>query len=1532
MKKLILLLTVTFSVNCFSQAITVNTTTYSVPQLVNSVLINSPCVSATNITWKTGTNFGSSNGIGYFQNTNPNFPIQSGVILSTGDVSNAKGPNTTDLNDGASNWQGDAALESILLQSGITMNSTNATVLEFDFIPISPNFSFDFLFASEEYGNFQCQFSDAFAFLLTNTVTGVTTNLAVVPNTTSPISVVTIRDFLYNSSCPSANADYFGSYNGGSAAAASAINFNGQTKLLNANATLIPNTPYHIKLVIADRTDSDSDSAIFMSSNSFNIGQDVLGQDLTIANNTAICNGQNYNLTTGLNPANYTFSWKKGNVTIAGANAADLTITEPGNYSVTYQQIGGGCQPITDAITIEYHAQIITPDPVNLYKCNTGSANYAFDLALNTPIITAGLDPATTVKYYASSADANNNNNALPNTYNSAGSQTIYAAIKLPTETCSVIKTFDLLLVNSPTANQPSNITKCETSFNAGTSSFNLTDQNNSILNGQSNTVNTISFFTTLADANANTNPIATPGSYTSGNAVIYVRVQNATDNTCFNVTSFSLIVKPKPQVDIKTNVVLCSNYTLPALTYGNYFTGPNGTGTPLFAGDVISATQTIYIYTQPTGASNCGSGSSFTVKIVDPGTLAPPSGTYCGSYALPTLSDGKYFTGIGGTGTQLAAGTEITSTQTIYVYFQSTIAPYCVLDVPFTVTIAPTLTIANYQNVFACTSYTLPSIAVGKYFTQPDGAGTQLPAGTAITTTQTIYVYATTNAPNNCVTQGSFKVFIGLQAPANIAQCNGYTLPALEIGKYYTGPAGSGTEIAAGTVINTSQTVYIYVPTNDVPNCTDNVFFTLSIAQPQIDVLSDVTVCDSYTLPVLNNGAYYTGSNGTGALLHAGDVITASKTIYIYKTLASGCSNQNTFRVNILPKPLTDSRADVDVCNAYVLTSLTHGNYYTGPNGTGTMLSAGTSITTSQTIYIYAVSNTTPACSIENSFKINIFSIQADAPANVTACDSYTLPALTHGDYYSQPGGPAAGEGTLMHAGDVITSTQTIYVYIESGLRINCTDENSFTVTINHTPIVQPVADVNICNSYTLPQITVGNYFTGPNGTGTMLHEDDIITSSQTIYVYAQTATTPNCSDEKSFNLSIFNVDEIADITICESYTLPALAIGNYYTGPLGTGTHLNAGQVINTTQLIYIYANAPFSPACYDESSFTVTIVDTPVAYNVPTVMTTVCDEDGTNDGITVFDLTQLNSTLLGNQTSAEFMVQYFESQADAVNGTNPITSTSLQTVFAKVSNTLTTNCFDLRSINIKVNLLPNPAPKSGIICYVADTNTLLRSYTFNSELSAADYTFIWANEAGETVGTASTYEALLPGIYTLITTSNATGCSTQPIVVEAIVSEPAVVKYTTSDDFSENQIITIEAIGAGDYEYQLDNGPFQDSPVFEHVSSGVHKIVVNDKNGCGNTKTEVLTVDYPKFFTPNGDGYNDTWNINDIKDQPSAKIYIFDRYGKQLKVMRPGDNGWDGSFQSQNLPATDYWFTITYVEDGETKEFKSHFTLKR
>ena len=264
---------VTFTTLPVSPYINANGTQYNPEQLISNVLVSNPCITVSNVTSSTGTNFGSVNGIGYFTNTNQTFPLSSGIILSTGNVMNAHGPNTSNIGDGDGSWVGDAQLEAIITNAtGNVMNSFNATKLEFDFTSLNEFMSFNFLFASEEYGVFQCTYSDAFAFLLTDLDTGITTNLAVVPGTASPVSVVTIRDVINNAGCNSVNPGFFGSYNGGNTIYSSATNFNGQTVLMTASSAILPNHPYHIKLVVADRGDSIYDSAVFIEAGSFTSG------------------------------------------------------------------------------------------------------------------------------------------------------------------------------------------------------------------------------------------------------------------------------------------------------------------------------------------------------------------------------------------------------------------------------------------------------------------------------------------------------------------------------------------------------------------------------------------------------------------------------------------------------------------------------------------------------------------------------------------------------------------------------------------------------------------------------------------------------------------------------------------------------------------------------------------------------------------------------------------------------------------------------------------------------------------------------------------------------------------------------------------------------------------------------------------------------------------------------------------------------------------------------------------------------------
>ena len=186
---------------------------------------------------------------------------------------------------------------------------------------------------------------------------------------------------------------------------------------------------------------------------------------------------------------------------------------------------------------------------------------------------------------------------------------------------------------------------------------------------------------------------------------------------------------------------------------------------------------------------------------------------------------------------------------------------------------------------------------------------------------------------------------------------------------------------------------------------------------------------------------------------------------------------------------------------------------------------------------------------------------------------------------------------------------------------------------------------------------------------------------------------------------------------------------------------------------------------------------------------------------------------------------------------------------------------------------------------------------------------------------------------GTYEVIVTNLATGCSSlATAIVKAVPMATATARV--AEDFVRNQTITITAAGgSGDFEYQLNDGLPQQSNQFTGVFAGEHKITVRDKNGCTEIFLEVFALNYPRYFTPNGDGYHETWNIDSLKEQAEARIYIFDRYGKLLKFITPSTSGWDGTFNGQPLPATDYWFKLLYIgRDGSEKEFKSHFSLKR
>ncbi len=284
---------------------------------------------------------------------------------------------------------------------------------------------------------------------------------------------------------------------------------------------------------------------------------------------------------------------------------------------------------------------------------------------------------------------------------------------------------------------------------------------------------------------------------------------------------------------------------------------------------------------------------------------------------------------------------------------------------------------------------------------------------------------------------------------------------------------------------------------------------------------------------------------------------------------------------------------------------------------------------------------------------------------------------------------------------------------------------------------------------------------------------------------------------------------------------------------------------------------------------------------------------------------------------------------------NGVYTISGTT--TVSGIFNYTITTSggCAPAATYNgtITINELPIVTlPQDGYIC-VDDAGLPIGRFTLATNLSVNTNSFVWSNANGILLGqSGSSYTATAPGNYAVTMTNNATGCSATATTTIATFYPPSVVTATVSSYFSDIQTIVVSVLPVDDYEYKLDNNPYQDSNEFTDLMMGTHEIWVKDKFGCGIKKILVQIVNYPNYFTPNGDSYHDTWNINELRNQLNAIINIFDRYGKLIKQIKPSGPGWDGMYNGRPLPATDYWFTVDYIELGTNQQFKAHFSLLR
>ena len=538
------------------------------------------------------------------------------------------------------------------------------------------------------------------------------------------------------------------------------------------------------------------------------------------------------------------------------------------------------------------------------------------------------------------------------------------------------------------------------------------------------------------------------------------------------------------------------------------------------------------------------------------------------------------------------------------------------------------------------------------------------------------------------------------------------------------------------------------------------------------------------------------------------------------------------------------------------------------------------------------------------------------------------------------------------------------VWIRVESNLVINSQSEKCYT-------LVEQKLKVN-----PLPTVSLLNAITHPLNTYQICQNPSLLAAAE----FNLNSLIP----ELLLNNPLVPVTPPAIPTVYTNtytttfYTSAAGALAGTATDKILTPAAYISTAVVGIAQVIYVRIVNDQTGCVNPYGTFKI-IVNPKPTITLPVALDT-CDTDGTNDGFFAYPLNALNfqDNILGTlQPIADFTVTFHESQTDAIGGLNAVADLGAymgytHKLWIRVQNN-NTKCFEVASSQQNVEMLPQAQiitdNNINSICVDYTNKFVIRPLTLKIKTPIIpqnantpipySVSYQWyegtSGVVATGISTGPTYlvnQAELSGAtrkYTVkITSTSSRGCSVTSAAFDVIQSGPAVkqpgtIGYEITNAFEDNQIITALVTGYGTYQYSLDDvdGVKQDSPVFENVQLGTHTIFVHDVKALSGTNTfncekliieDVQTIDYPHYFTPNGDGINDFWNISGLVSQANSKIYIFDRDGKLVKQISPAGNGWDGSFNGNFMPSSDYWFTVDFSEQTIQKQFKSHFTLKR
>ncbi|MDT8346914.1 MAG: T9SS type B sorting domain-containing protein [Flavobacteriaceae bacterium] len=583
---------------------------------------------------------------------------------------------------------------------------------------------------------------------------------------------------------------------------------------------------------------------------------------------------------------------------------------------------------------------------------------------------------------------------------------------------------------------------------------------------------------------------------------------------------------------------------------------------------------------------------------------------------------------------------------------------------------------------------------------------------------------------------------------------------------------------------------------------------------------------------------------------------------------------------------------------------------------------------------------------------------------------------------YHNTQADADTGANALTSPYNNTTSPEVIYVRIENANNADCFDTGFFQISVDAQPTANAVGDIALCddlsedgsevfdlNTQTTdilggqnPANFTVTYHTSQadadTGANALPGNYSNTSNPESIFVRIENVLNADCFDTTSFQISVLPIPQTVAVT-------PLEVCDNDGDGFSDFNLNDKLNEILNgqTGMQVTYYASAadatvpqnPIGPnftnttpnnqtifvriedqnnGCFNLTNFDVIALPPPAA-NMPSPLE-LCDDD--DDGILSFNLSLLDAEIGGGQPGIN--ITYHGNQNDADAGLNALpntfsNSTNPQQIVARVTNAA--GCFATTTASLVVLPRPQPSlPGPYLLCIDNDGSLVEGPAILDTGLNNVDFSFEWTFN-GAPISGGAVLQATEAGTYSVTATDVVTGCQNQATAVVEQTGIPASfsVEVVTPPFIARGHTIVATATSNSpqdNFWFSLDDGPFQDSGVFENVSPGVHTVTIANRRGCGEIVREVVVLGYPLYFTPNADGFHDTWNITDSNLFPDGELFIFDRFGKLIKQIRADGEGWDGTFNGNPLPSSDYWFTFTFNYEGIERRVKGHFSLKR